>query len=67
MCVHFFGSIIELYNFSEINFFVTRDFNDGDSEKKWGMLFFVLVGVQEKSNKYFNKKKKRKNEVVIGI
>ena len=64
VCVHFFGSIIEFIG--HLSFCKKRDFYDGDSEKKWSMLFLFLVGIQEQINIYFTKKKKKKR-VVIGI
>ena len=45
---------------------ILKNFDD-DSEEKWGMFFlsFFFVGVQEKRNIYFTKKKEKK--VLIGI
>ena len=65
----FFGCVLAFFwidyriieSIGHLSFFKKRDFYDGDSEKKWGMLFlFFFVGVKEKRNICFTKKKERK-------
>ena len=53
VCVHFLAAILE-------SFCKNRDFYDGDSEKKWGMVFFC--GVKRKNRNVSFTPKKNKNK-----